>query len=204
MCVLIYKPKGIRLDDLKVLGDCWDANSHGAGFAVVKSDNLTVVKGLMSFEDFLEAYFSMYDERLEIVLHFRLASKGSVVEHLTHPFVIGKRQPKNLIFETDKEVLFHNGTIFGLGNKDKSDTQEMAELLSELPKKYWNKILSLTGDKFVIASPKKITLVGSFHKHEGVYFSNMYWSYRYRGYRGYYDTCYIDTYSSINKDKKEE
>lgn len=198
MCVLIYKPKKTKLNDVKILKQCWDSNPHGAGIAIVKDKSVEVVKGLMTFEEFLLAYNSLYDENKDIIIHFRLASKGNVTEKLTHPFLIDKTQPKNLKFKTKTPILFHNGTIFGIGSKDKSDTQEMSEILSEIPKTLWNKILKITGDKFIIAKPKEVIMIGNFHLHKGCYFSNMYWQIKYKHYLSYYDSCYINFNHTTN------
>jgi len=53
-----------------------------------------------------------------MLIHFRIATHGLTPEYL-HPF-----------FVSDSVGFIHNGIIFGLGSKDRSDTAEFADLLS--------------------------------------------------------------------------
>ena len=55
----------------------------------------------------------------DAVLHLRKTSKGETTIAYTHPF------------ETPTGVMFHNGTIYGLGDKEISDTAELADILMD-------------------------------------------------------------------------
>ena len=178
MCILIYKPAGVAFTDINTLEKCWDANPDGAGFAVLKN-KIHVVKGLMNFDEFLKAYSALYDKNNDIIIHFRLASKGPVVKELTHPFVIDKTQPPSLEFITNKPILFHNGTIPNLGKDGKSDTLEFAELLAKISENTWDKVISTVRrtDKFIIAKQGEVKLYGDFEIIDQVYFSNLSWQF---------------------------
>ena len=95
MCLLIAARKKIL--DKDALESGYDNNSHGAGFAYSKDNQLFVEKGFFSFDDFLTAYNNIPDNSPNIV-HFRLATGGLMNDVNCHPFSISK----NLAFA-------HNG-----------------------------------------------------------------------------------------------
>tara|TARA_R100001460_G_scaffold16719_6_gene36411 strand:- start:190 stop:1188 length:999 start_codon:yes stop_codon:yes gene_type:complete len=78
------------------------------------------------------------------IAHFRYATVGKVCRANCHPFHID-----------DDNILFQNGTVHGLGNKKKTDTQHMAEILSDLPRKRWRSVLEMNDSRFVTANLKK-------------------------------------------------
>ena len=113
MCIICVKPEGMELQD-EVLQTMWDSNSHGAGLMYAKDGQLTVKKGLMTFEEFLAAYKPI--EQNKLVLHFRIRTHGEKDASMTHPF------------EVDNNLAFvHNGVISGMGNQTHSDTWEFNE-----------------------------------------------------------------------------
>lgn len=191
MCVIIYKPKGIEVPSLDVLKKCWDANGHGAGFAW-RDGFVTVVKGIMNWKQFKEIIERVRDglKDYDMVLHFRLTSKGTTTALMTHPFVLGE-QPSKAVFKTKESVLFHNGTLSGFGNAVKSDTCECAEWLGQLKKRGLKNtdvinILSKLdrSDRFVIMSPRRVYLLGSWEERYGCRFSNVHWEWKGRVYSG--------------------
>ncbi len=116
MCVIICVLKGSRIPTLHTLRDCWDSNPNGAGFMYPGTTpegkpSLKIVKQLMSFsalkkklqlhrDDFMDK------DNLAIVdfaVHFRIASVGGAVPHLTHPFHTG-----------EASAIMHNGHISSL------------------------------------------------------------------------------------------
>lgn len=116
MCIAIYKPEGYTLLP-ETLETCWDNNPDGAGFMYAEKNKLIIVKGLMSFVEFLTAYTP--HENKQLVLHFRIATHGKTNQENTHPFSISK----NL-------GLIHNGIINKVTcdiNKDMSDTWHFIE-----------------------------------------------------------------------------
>ena len=128
MCVLVYKPAGIVLDEKSKddLSRAFDANKEGAGFAW-RDGKIHMRKAYFKFEDFW-ASFTHHVQNQEAVVHFRLASKGKVSRENTHPF-----------FVKDFGIVAHNGTFHGLGNTEISDTREwintvLVPLLTEIPK----------------------------------------------------------------------
>lgn len=82
-----------------------------------ENGQLSVVKGLMTFADFLAAYEKVSDRKL--VLHFRWRTHGPVLQKLTHPFLI-----------RNNVAMVHNGVIPGMRTRRKeSDTSMYAQIL---------------------------------------------------------------------------
>jgi gamma-glutamylaminecyclotransferase len=83
------------------------------------------------------------------IAHFRYATIGEVSKANCHPFDINK-----------DNILFQNGTVYGLGNKKKTDTQHLAEILSDVPPNRWREVLEMNDSRFVTANlkTKKYTL----------------------------------------------
>jgi predicted glutamine amidotransferase len=116
VCIAIYKPQGTRIY-ASTLEACWNSNSDGAGFAYVEDKKLHVIKGLMTYNDFIEAYIP--HETKQLLLHFRIATHGGITEEMTHPFLID-----------DNLALIHNGIINKINTEDdktKSDTWHFIE-----------------------------------------------------------------------------
>ncbi len=178
MCVICIKPQGsiIDLEDLKLM---YQANSHGAGFAVIEKGKVYYKKGLMTVEELSKEIKEYNNPEYDLVVHCRLASVGEIIPELTHPFPIVDKEEKLLSLEGySKVVLFHNGTLYYNRLSNLSDTADLALKLSELkvtPEKLV-KILSLFSDqKFVLMTPKKIYHIGEFYKHKGLLVSNLSW-----------------------------
>lgn len=116
MCIAIWKPQGIELTE-ETLHNCWDRNPDGAGFMYSENGQLHVVKGLMKYTDFIEAYAPHADKNA--VLHFRIATHGGVTPENTHPFIIH-----------DGLAMVHNGIISAIATPDKtkSDTWHFTEM----------------------------------------------------------------------------
>ena len=143
MCVIAVSLKGHKFSE-KDLRKMWDSNSHGAGVAwIEKRGQVKVMKGLMSFDQFMEVYETV-PETMHAV-HFRLRSAGEILPQLTHPFRVDAVDGQKLTY-TAKAVLFHNGTV--------SDWRSLyLAILSSFRKKEREKILSLQGvsDTYVMA-----------------------------------------------------
>lgn len=128
MCVAIFKPANTHIPK-DVFEQCFQANGHGAGFALGAVDGegkpfLLHEKGFFTFADFWAAWEKLPDvDRFEGLIHFRIATHGSQTKENCHPFM----------FRADNMDwgVIHNGTFghFGtLGAKhDKSDTRMFVE-----------------------------------------------------------------------------
>lgn len=114
MCILILKPKGVSLPDYPTLCRCAKRNPHGFGFAVQGEKPFKT----LDFDKFVEAIYQA-DETKAMMIHFRLATHGSIKPSNCHPF---KDDNNGLIFA-------HNGVLNIATLKDKTDSETAFKLL---------------------------------------------------------------------------
>lgn len=199
MCIAIAKPKNhfISKETLQI---CWNSNPHGAGFCYVGAlDGLIHIEKFMDFKSFYDR-FNIVDTVLgstsDMLIHFRITSRGATRLDNCHPFQIN-----------DKMAFIHNGTINSMPvdkEHQHSDTYIFNELiLKKLPEgwednegiKYliedvigWSKVAVLHADKgFTIYNEEK----GEWH--EGCWYSNS----------SYKRTTYVYTGSASNYYSKQ-
>lgn len=176
MCIICAKEEGILLLD-SVVQNMWDNNDDGAGFMYVEDGKLNVIKGLMTFDDFLKAYEP--HKLKSLVMHFRIRTHGHTNAEMTHPFVVDE----NLAFA-------HNGIISGLGDSTHSDTWYFNELylkkIREQVSNFLNipPVVDLIADKIghsklvFMDNTGEITIVNEGkgeRSKEGIWFSNSSW-----------------------------
>lgn len=114
MCILILKPKGVNLPDYATLCRCAKRNPHGFGFAVQGSKPFKT----LDFNKFIDALYSA-DENLPMMIHFRLATHGSIKPSNCHPF---RDDTNGLTFA-------HNGVMNIHTLADKTDSETAFKLL---------------------------------------------------------------------------
>ena len=134
MCIIIIK-NNKKLIKTETLLASAIKNPHGLGVLWLDKWNVT-------YHD-SEDYMVLKTQR-PYIAHFRYATVGAVNRANCHPFNIN-----------EDEILFQNGTVHGLGNKKKTDTQHMAEILSDLPRNRWKSVLEMNDSRFVTANLKK-------------------------------------------------
>ncbi len=108
MCLLIYKPTGITIPD-EVFRNAYTNNKDGIGFSYMGSESMIIRKGFMGLESFLSVYREV--ESLECLIHFRIATSGTIDKNNCHPFRI-----------TAKMVFAHNGIFSYRTTPTQSDT----------------------------------------------------------------------------------
>lgn len=126
MCIAAYKPENMVLSE-ETLRNCWDGNPDGAGFMYAEEGKIVIVKGLMTFKDFMEAYEP--HKLKQCALHFRIATHGNVDKENTHPFRV-----------SETLGLVHNGIINNIAcdiNKDMSDTWHFTEKIMKPFEQHW-------------------------------------------------------------------
>ena len=120
MCIIIVanKNKKIPSKHIKLANEL---NCDGFGMSASVNNKLFVYKSIsINSDDIIKLYNSIRQVATgDIVLHFRIATRGNVTDSLCHPFYVNKDL-----------VMFHNGVeidedIAGhsCGNKDESDTK---------------------------------------------------------------------------------
>lgn len=124
MCLAMYRPKGVSVDD-SIYINGFENNDDGGGFAYVDvcddgKSHVVVDKGFMNIESFLEA-IHQHDGK-EMLIHFRRVSVGEVSEANCHPFrFYGKMHPQYSF------AVIHNGTLPITAKDKKSDTRTFVD-----------------------------------------------------------------------------
>ena len=118
-CIIIHKPEGIKLDEI-VYRNSFNRNDHGAGMCFVDNNKLVIIKGMNTVDEML--YEVKKHEEKELLIHYRLMSKGKISDENCHPFFIpGANFPKY------EFAVMHNGTLNHRSTIDKSDTNCFVE-----------------------------------------------------------------------------
>lgn len=130
MCIIIIKQKN-KVVPREVLKTSSRINPHGLG--VVWLDTFEV-----SYHKSKE--FGVLDNDRPYIAHFRYATVGKICKANTHPFVCGANAD---------ELLMMNGTVNGYGNKNMTDTEDLAIKLGRTPRHTWKQSLAKFNARFV-------------------------------------------------------
>lgn len=131
--------------------------------------------------DHLEMFLTQVKDELidnDVVLHFRLATHGSIKPQNCHPFVVSNRirDLRTLRYAGTDEIIAHNGIIPGIEFKteknDLSDTMLFTKKYHSLGKDNPEVQSILAQGKFVILTPEYTKVHGHFVKDFNCYFSN--------------------------------
>ncbi|MEM0447932.1 MAG: class II glutamine amidotransferase [Thermoplasmata archaeon] len=112
MCLLIVAPDGVKLtkEEIKTANK---NNPHGIGIAYYGINNkMNVIKNI-EIKDAIDFIAEL--KKTPCIIHFRLASRGTIEERNCHPF------------EFNDWVMAHNGTLPIVAEDGKSDTLTFAE-----------------------------------------------------------------------------
>jgi glutamine amidotransferase len=132
MCLAAFHSKGYSMTE-EEFDNASSSNSDGVGFAYYShKNNIVIEKGTNRFE-MKEKYLARVEkhgERSPFMVHFRLATHGSVCDNNCHPFRIN-----------ENDVMIHNGilpVVYAKGEK-RTDTQVFAdEYLAKLPENWFD------------------------------------------------------------------
>ena len=183
MCVIVYVPMDIELPDYDTVVKCMTTNPDGAGFAVGRDNgSQEIYKGYWQTDEIYDDLQIVREEDplCTILIHFRLATHGTISIDNCHPFTCG----------TDS-IIMHNGIIpfrtlhlidptlhYG-AKQNLSDTHQLAVIMSSVDHAAKCKVLQwLTGatvSKFAMLYNGKVELFGSFIKQNGISYSNLHW-----------------------------
>lgn len=175
MCLAIFKPKNEKFPALDVLQRAWKTNPHGAGLAIVENGKVKILKGFMTLEDFYTVLCEENLKALDVVIHFRWSTSGSVIPELCHPFPVSKSNAdlKALSMVTDK-ALIHNGVMFQPKINDYSDTAIFSRYMAHAAPD--NKTIReiIGNDRLAIVTGLGVNLIGDWNLIDGCVFSNLY------------------------------
>lgn len=162
-------------DELK---EAFRINDDGAGFMFNDpvSNKVKVFKGWFGFRRYYKSLRTCERSypNSTFVIHMRIGTSGSKGAENCHPFLV-----------SDYAGFAHNGVMFGLGDKGRSDTREFVEdTLAKLPDNFWEytairqaieKCATASGSKFALLIGDGSYFIfneGAGHWKDGVWFSN--------------------------------
>jgi predicted glutamine amidotransferase len=165
MCLIIVKPSGVEMPGKNILQCAATFNPHGFGFCTAKRRYRSLNRTL-----FLNEVSKVTTDEAAI-LHFRLATTGSIKVANCHPFRC-------------KDVYFaHNGVLHVETQKDMTDSetffrQNIMAVINEYG--YGSLALSLCmkdvayqeNSRFALMCKGDILMYGSFENYKGCYYSN--------------------------------
>ena len=223
MCIAIAKPQGVAIPSKKTLETCWKNNPDGAGFAFNDDGKVVIHKGFMDFNSFITDFTQcdkIYNfKNRGVLIHFRIATHGSVNGAMTHPFPIHTDEGalSKPVFRSNYAVI-HNGIISltsGTAQKNQglSDTaifiRDYLEKIARNKKWFTNECnISLieqlidSSKMAILRCDGKIIKTKGFHDKDGIFYSNTSytdeWGCR-SLYSGYYGHCYNYDFGYDNK-----
>lgn len=164
MCVIIYKPKGVDMPSRSILNKAYSKNPHGCGYVATGSSYKTCL-----YRDFLKRLGTVGKDE-NCIIHFRLATHGSICTENCHPFNIGdvyfahngilNIKPKADMTDSEtafKQIIYPAITQYGLDSIEVNDV-----------------IAGLIGfSKFAIMQNNNVRLYGDYRKIKGIYYSNL-------------------------------
>ncbi len=154
MCLIIQKDKDLK-PCKKTLENAARINPHGLGIFWADTGKIKYYNS--------NQWRILYTKR-PYIAHFRLATVGKVSPENCHPFKV-----KNGVY------LFQNGTVKGMGNEQKTDTQELAELLKDVKQERWQDLLKLFNCRFAIVNTHNKTFqlynLNDWHERSGIMYS---------------------------------
>lgn len=165
MCEIIIVPKGIPTPSTEELKAAYNRNHDGCGF-VCKSHSYHT----LHFGAFIR-HLKKRDINENLIIHFRLATHGSVCVRNCHPFKKGKY------------FFAHNGVLPIVSVNDKTDSQICFEQhIYPCIKRYgWGSeelrtemdLWTNNGSKFALMHNGEIMLSGNYIHRKGCLYSNL-------------------------------
>lgn len=114
MCIAIYSLKGNLLPSEEALRNSFESNPDGCGFSYAYKGTVYTYKGFFKFDTFYERLMEC-DKKYNlkncgVLLHFRIATHGSIVAANCHPFPLSSNENKlKSSYTKSKYAVIHNG-----------------------------------------------------------------------------------------------
>lgn len=137
MCIAIVKKRGVCMPTEETLNICFENNPHGCGYTICRDGRNYIYKGFMTLSELMDSFKKIKPHQSEsVMIHFRVASVGSINKSNCHPFVVSNKYEmmKKLEVKTKLPTLVHNGTFkfFGEHKNDYSDTMQFNKMMAVL------------------------------------------------------------------------
>ena len=187
MCIICVSPKRVRQPNVTTIRRMFRNNPDGAGYMVARDGKVTISKGFMDVDEYIEAiraeHFTAKDP---VVYHFRISTQAGVNPQMTHPFPLSNRIEHMKVLDVECSCgVAHNGIIrltTDRNNHEYSDTalfianylsliiREPGDLKDE---RVLTLIHRLAGSKQAIMDGDGyIATVGEYINQKGLLFSN--------------------------------
>ena len=187
MCIICVSPKRVRQPNVTTIRRMFRNNPDGAGYMVARDGKVTISKGFMDVDEYIEAiraeHFTAKDP---VVYHFRISTQAGVNPEMTHPFPLSNRIEHMKVLDVECSCgVAHNGIIrltTDRNNHEYSDTalfianylsliiREPGDLKDE---RILTLIHRLAGSKLAIMDGDGyIATVGEYINQKGLLFSN--------------------------------
>ena len=187
MCIICVSPRRVRQPNVTTIRRMFRNNPDGAGYMVARDGKVTISKGFMDVDEYIEAiraeHFTAKDP---VVYHFRISTQAGVNPQMTHPFPLSNRIEHMKVLDVECSCgVAHNGIIrltTDRNNHEYSDTalfianylsliiREPGDLKDE---RILTLIHRLAGSKLAIMDGDGyIATVGEYINQKGLLFSN--------------------------------
>jgi hypothetical protein len=180
MCCILYIAAGVDTPTIATLESVYLFNRHGIGFADADGNSCKT----LSFRRFTKEIQKRHRDAA-CIIHFRLATHGSISEKNCHPFydeahnvwfahngVLPIRSHDDM---TDSEIFFREGFIPALNDCGDYSAPELWQYVEN----------ERCGTRFIFMHGNDIKMLGNWHELDGVFYSNMNWA----GYRYHYGSA---------------
>lgn len=184
MCIIMYKPEGVRLpsDWERTINIMFDNNPDGAGIMYDTDQGIVFHKGLMDVSSVKRAIIRIKHKRSSrIAIHCRISTSGTTDQQMTHPFKLSNdKGDLRCLNGVCDGALMHNGVISGLEGKKLSDTANLTRAIADIgvDNIYKNQhLFDLVSEAVypcrVLIFTKEITFTwGNWEEKDGIKYSN--------------------------------
>ena len=187
MCIICVSPKRVRQPNVTTIRRMFRNNPDGAGYMVARDGKVTISKGFMDVDEYIEAIRAeRFTAKDPVVYHFRISTQAGVNPEMTHPFPLSNRIEHMKVLDVECSCgVAHNGIIrltTDRNNHEYSDTalfianylsliiREPGDLKDE---RVLTLIHRLAGSKLAIMDGNGyIATVGEYINQKGLLFSN--------------------------------
>ena len=113
MCIICISKSGVRQPGEAAIRAMFNRNPHGAGYMFARDGWVTIRKGFMDLDDYLQAiraeHFTTSDS---VVYHFRISTQAGVNPEMTHPFPLSNQPARLRKLDLRCRIgVAHNGVI---------------------------------------------------------------------------------------------
>lgn len=176
MCIIVYKPQNVEMPAKTVWQNCWSANHDGIGLMYRDNGKVQIKKGFMTLESFENALENLKKKAdlnaLDLVVHFRFATHGTVNPGNCHPFPVTENLKRMQEVElTATRALAHNGILHKYAPPKSLKVSDTMYFISKNHKNL-SRTLKDTDGKFILMTGTKTQVFGQFVQEGGVLYSN--------------------------------